>query len=274
MNKKKIIFRVIPSVIITLLLLFVFIQTVFILDFGNKRCDIISRWVSKDKQVEAFDLMHKFITGMRKKQYKKLEGLVDPEKIKRGVLVKFANYFNSNVPRIEPKKVTLVGYHYTKRIGKPIVNINVSFMYEYTKNVFLLNLYYIKHMESSKIAGFHFYGLTQPLDKLCKVSFKHLSKKRVFMLAMCTIMPLIVLFALLVCINTNISKRKWLWILFILFGFVVVRFNWTTQEFLVTPIGFQLFAFEWSRASCYAPLILGFSFPVGAVIFLLKRFLG
>jgi hypothetical protein len=72
------------------------------------------------------------------------------------------------------------------------------------------------------------------------------------------------------CIRSRI-RRKWLWIIFILLGFVQFRFDWSTGHFDVQPISFALFGAGAFRPSAYAPWVLNFAIPVGAIIFFATR---
>ena len=88
--------------------------------------------------------------------------------------------------------------------------------------------------------------------------------------AACVIIPVLILVALIVCIRTRV-RRKWLWIIFILLGFVQFRLNWSSGHFGMQPISFALFGAGGSRASSFAPWVLNFAMPVGAILFLALR---
>lgn len=88
--------------------------------------------------------------------------------------------------------------------------------------------------------------------------------------AACIAVPAFILVALVVCILSRI-RRKWLWISFILLGFMQFRFDWTSGQFEVQPISFALFGASAFRQSPYAPWVLGFAIPLGAIVFLIFR---
>jgi asparagine N-glycosylation enzyme membrane subunit Stt3 len=66
------------------------------------------------------------------------------------------------------------------------------------------------------------------------------------------------------------KRRKWLWILFILFGFGKLSINWTTGQWGVMVLAAQLFSAS-AAAAYFGPWIVSVSLPVGAVLFLIKR---
>jgi hypothetical protein len=75
---------------------------------------------------------------------------------------------------------------------------------------------------------------------------------------------------LVVCIRTKMQRRKWLWILFILFGFGRLSVNWTTGQWGIGVLAVQLFSAS-AHADFFGPWIVSVSLPAGAVIFLIKR---
>jgi Phospholipase_D-nuclease N-terminal len=82
--------------------------------------------------------------------------------------------------------------------------------------------------------------------------------------------PLFTLYALIVCIRTKIERRKWLWILFILFGFGRFMVNWTTGSWDFHIFYAQLLSAS-AGAAFFGPWIISVSLPVGAVFFLSRR---
>lgn len=81
---------------------------------------------------------------------------------------------------------------------------------------------------------------------------------------------LLSLYSLIVCIRTKLPRRKWPWILFIIFGFGQLVVNWTTGEWGIVPIAVQLFSFS-ASAPLYGPWTISTSMPLGAILFLLYR---
>jgi hypothetical protein len=89
-------------------------------------------------------------------------------------------------------------------------------------------------------------------------------------LLLAIVLPLVTLWALILCIRTKFKGKKWPWILFVIVGFGQLGINWTTGDLTFTPLSVQLFSASFS-AAFNGPMTLAISAPVGAVIFLLKR---
>jgi hypothetical protein len=79
------------------------------------------------------------------------------------------------------------------------------------------------------------------------------------------------LVALVQCIRTRGIRRKWLWIIFILFGFGKLSLNWATGALTFTPIAVQLLSASGFRSAWIGPWVLSISLPLGAILFLARR---
>jgi hypothetical protein len=123
---------------------------------------------------------------------------------------------------------------------------------------------------ATAIVDSHFQSIPDSLEVLNRFTFAGKSVGHFLVFVLCLAVPLLILAALIVCIRSRI-RRKWLWIIFILVGFVQFQFNWASGQVGVRPISFLLFGASAFRSSPYAPWILGFAVPVGAMIFLLSR---
>jgi hypothetical protein len=115
-----------------------------------------------------------------------------------------------------------------------------------------------------------FQTVPDSLETLNRFTFANKSVVHYLVFAACVIIPALILVALVTCIRSRI-RRKWLWIIFILFGFVQFRFDWASGHFDVQPVSISLFGASAVRPSPYAPWILAFAIPAGAIIFLAFR---
>jgi hypothetical protein len=119
------------------------------------------------------------------------------------------------------------------------------------------------------ILSWQFQPISDSLERLNRFTFAGKSLVHYLVFAACIAVPAFILVALIVCIRSPI-RRKWIWIIFILLGLVAFRFDWASGHFDVQPISFLLFGASAFRVG-YAPWILSFAIPVGAIIFLLLR---
>jgi hypothetical protein len=173
------------------------------------------------------------------------------------------------IPAGSPRSKKVVGHQSMTFNGNHQVNATLE--YEYTS--FLL---FNAVVSSTGDGSFLLKSMrVQPMpDSLERLNAFGLRGKSFAHYATLVLVPAVALFmltVLVVCIRTNIPRRKWLWVLFVLFGLGKFQMNWTTGQTALRPISFQLLGAGASAAGPYAPWILSVSFPLGAVVFLARR---
>jgi hypothetical protein len=67
-------------------------------------------------------------------------------------------------------------------------------------------------------------------------------------------------------------RRKWLWIIFILFGIGQLSVDWNSGAWQFSPVHFLLFSAS-AVAPGYGSWVVSTAFPVGAAWYLIRRFL-
>lgn len=90
-------------------------------------------------------------------------------------------------------------------------------------------------------------------------------------LGFAALISIFILVTAIVCVRTPLPRRKWLWLLFILFGFGKISLNWTTGVFAVHPLFFLLFGSSISSMGPNAPWIIATTVPLGAMWFWIER---
>jgi hypothetical protein len=83
--------------------------------------------------------------------------------------------------------------------------------------------------------------------------------------------PIFIIISLIFVIKTKL-KRRWLWIIGVLFGFIKFSINWTTGQVGFSLINISILGAGCSKSGYIAPWILSFSLPIVAVIFWYKRY--
>jgi hypothetical protein len=120
------------------------------------------------------------------------------------------------------------------------------------------------------VLGSQFQAIPDSLQALNRFTFAGKSFFHYLVFAVCIAVPTLILITLIVCIRSRI-RRKWLWIIFILLGFVQFQFDWASGHFGVQPLSFALFGASAFRSGPYAPWMLSFTIPIGAIIFVVVR---
>jgi hypothetical protein len=122
----------------------------------------------------------------------------------------------------------------------------------------------------------HIDPLNAPLEKIHAFTLSDKGILNWIFLIVAIAAVLFVFYALILCIRTKIPRRKWLWIIFILIGVGKISMVWTTGKIiwwggLSSLLSMLIFAADFVRASEYYPVIVSFSVPVGAIVFLIRR---
>jgi len=177
------------------------------------------------------------------------------------------------IPAQNPQSIKVVGKHVNvfHRPNDPeTTTTNMTFEYQFPSKWLLINVATQKKEGILTVVGFHVNPIPDSLENLNKFRLVGKSPLQYSVFVLAILIPLFSLYALIQCIKTKIEKKKWLWVLFVLFGLAKISVNWTTGQWGVTPLAFQLFG-AGAFAPPYGPLIISVSLPLGAIIFMLKR---
>jgi hypothetical protein len=166
----------------------------------------------------------------------------------------------------EPLQIEEIGCNVSGIGGER--KVNISYQIHFAGKWVIGNVLIKRQAETATILGAHFREIPDSLEALNRFSLSGKSPLFYAFFLACIVIPCFIIFTLVVCIRTPV-RRKWLWILFILFGLVQFRLNWTTGQWDVQPISFVLLGSGSSAAGVYAPWILNFGLPVGAFFLLI-----
>lgn len=179
-------------------------------------------------------------------------------------LRKVSAYF----PAGEPRSIKTVGAN-SMRSGDES-RIMLTFEYQFDSSWALGDLTLSRRGDKRLIEGLHVYRISQSLEQKNAFTLHGKGPLHYLVLLLACAIPLLCLYSLVLCIRTPMQGRKWPWILFILFGVASVGFNWATGAVSFQPVSILLFGAS-CFASPYGPWMISLAFPLGAVVFLLKR---
>lgn len=234
-------------------------------------CDQASM-MKKMTPPEAESAAKGYIDLLKQNRFEEIEKDLDPS-IKtpdiHSTLVKMAQM----IPAQQPESIKVVGAHKNTFNGSnepKTTTTNITLEYQFQSKWLLINVATQKKGEVSTIVGFNVNPIPDSLENLNKFRLAGKSPLQYFVLFLAILIPLFTLYALILCIRTKIEKRKWLWVLFVLAGIATFSVDWTTGQWRIVPLSFQLLAVGVSSPP-YGSWVISISFPLGAVIFLLKR---
>jgi hypothetical protein len=208
-----------------------------------------------------------YIGLLRQGSFDQIERDLDPSLKSpdiRETLVKMANL----IPASEPDSVKIVGSHILN--GPSWRTANITFEYQFSGQWLLINVATQKKNGVSIITGFHVKPMPGPLERINRFTIAGKGVAHYVTLVLIVLAPLFTLYALVLCINTKLAKKKWLWVIFIVLGIAKFSLNWTTGQWLITPLAVQFFSAS-AFAPTYGPWTLSVSLPLGAIIFLIFR---
>jgi hypothetical protein len=232
---------------------------------GCSRESLVKSMASEEEQALAVEVIKTLHSGSAEQA----RALMNP-KCNRATSDTDLHGLKERMADINPADGVLVGYFSEKNIGGG--NSQTTLNYEYKLNDHSYRMVSVLLDTSSKPATLLGCHLANSKVSALAVSSFDLKNKPpinhiIFVLAI--LIPLFSLFALIQCIRTKV-RRKWLWILFILFSFGSISLNWGTSDLHFTLVQFQLFG-----AGCGqgvgGPWMLTIGFPLGAIWFLVKR---
>lgn len=172
------------------------------------------------------------------------------------------------IPAEAPRSVKVVGSNAFRSQG--LYKSNITFEYQFPNKWLLANVAIQKKGSVSTIVGLHVNPIPDSLENLNRFKLPGKNVVQYGVLALVALVPLFTLYVLVLCIRTEIPKRKWLWIIFILLSVGKFTVNWTTGQWNFMPLAVQLFG-GGAFAPLYGAWILSVSLPLGAFLFLLRR---
>jgi hypothetical protein len=180
------------------------------------------------------------------------------------------------IPAGEPVSVQTVGARtnttHLSGAASPVTTYGLTFEYQYKDSWSLADIVLERRDGKITVLGVHVLPpRTQSLEAENAFTLAGKGALHYIVLTLAVAIPLFVIYALVACIRTRMPKRKWLWLLFIAVGLVQFQFNWTTGAWNVWLLSFALLGAGFSKAGFAAPWVFTLAFPLGAVLFLLKR---
>lgn len=177
------------------------------------------------------------------------------------------------IPPGTPTSVTLVGDSHVMSASTSTATskvVNLTYEYGFAGQWVLSNVAIKSTDGVDTIAGISAYRIPRSLEEQHRFGFADKPLACYVVLALAILMPLISVFALVVCACTKLRGRKWPWIVFILVGFGQVVVDWATGAWDFHIVYFQLLS-AGATASAYGPWIISAAVPVGALVFLARR---
>jgi hypothetical protein len=171
-------------------------------------------------------------------------------------------------PAGEPNSVKVVGSNTVSFPSR--TTYNFTFEYEFAHAWLLAHIFFTDANGRIVIDRLDVIPLKDSIENLNAFTLSGKSALHYEFLALAGLLASFTIFTAIVCFRTPIPKRKWLWVIFVLLGFVSISLNWTTGGISWNPITVALFSAGFFSQP-YGPTIVQIAIPVGAAIFWLRR---
>lgn len=241
----------------------IILLTVFLAACSQKAW--IEKFVGAEKQKIARDYIQRLQDG----DLEALATELDPA-LRKGNEVELLRSMRAMIPPGAPTVTDLVGYQWNRTLQES--NYNVTFQFGYGSKWIAINAAWRELTGAPRqITGMRVVPLERSLQETNAFTFRRAGPAHYLFFGAVIIVPLFILGTLVACIRTRIPRRKWLWIIFVLLGFVQFSFNWSTGAMDYRLLSFHLFGASAMTSGLYMPWVLSFSLPVGAIAFWFKR---
>ena len=236
-----------------------------LLMFGCSQEAMMEKLIPK----EEVEFSRKYLSLFQSRNFEEISKRLNPqlksEKL-QSQLEQVAQFF----PPDPPKNIELVSSHTFKSGDK--WQANIAFQYEFPSSWLIANINLERIGDGELIVnGVNVNPIHDSLENINKFTFKGKSPIHFIFFVLVGFLPLFVIFTFVVCIRTPMKKRKWLWAIFMLLGFVKFSINWTSAAININPLSFQLLGAGFVSAGKFAPWIMTISIPLGVLIFWIRR---
>lgn len=244
---------------------FIILGLLLVLMFGCSQEAMMEKLIPK----EEVEFSKKYLSLFQSRDFEEISKRLNPQ-LKTPNLSSQLEQVAKFFPPDSPKTVELVGSRTLKSGDK--WQANITFQYEFSSSWLLANISLERIGGGELIVNsVNVNPIPDSLEKINKFTLKSKGPIHFVFLALIFFLPVFIIFTFIVCLRTRIGRKKWLWAIFILFGYGQFSLNWTTGAGSVNPIYFQILGAGFMSAGKYAPWILSISFPLGAILFWVRK---
>ena len=230
---------------------------------GCNQDEILQKFSSPEDQA----LTIHWIDRLRDRDFDAIEKACDPSNQPADLRQRLET-MAALLPSSDPTSVTLVGAQTFYTPESKLVNTTLE--YNFDGRWFLVNVTTRESNDAKLIAGFGVTPQPASLEDQNRFTLRGKSTAHYLVLAGALAAAILTLYSLVACIRTKALRRKWVWVIFILFGVGKVAINWTTGSVGFVPVAVQLFSAN-AAAQFYSPWVVSASLPIGALTFLVYR---
>lgn len=238
-------------------------------------CGIPQSSAEFDKTPEA-SFLNATVNQLVAHDYAAIESLMD-SRVQQSDIQQALDRLRSTIPAGAPTRSEPVAWNFVKTTSttsgvSSSRSANVAIEYTYPGPKWVVASASLSGEPGQfRIVSFNVEALPAPLSELNAFTLKGKSPLHYLFLLLPATACMISVHAFVRCLRTKGLKRKWLWALFTLVGFVAFSINWTNGAMFMEVLHFHFLSAAYMRTGWLGPWIVTFSIPVGALVFLWKH---
>lgn len=211
-----------------------------------------------------------YIDLIRNRQYEAAIEKLDPQMRTADIHEKL-DQIRVFLDRGEPISIEPVSFNKSQDNAQ----INLQYQIDYRNFRVLATIIVQRRSDGQWIYSSIFNPLHDSIERLNSFSLSNKGLKHYVFIIPMMVGFLFITYTVVLCLRTKEIRHKWIWLILILVVVGKCNLNWTTGDYsfqafnikIGIPPGFSVS----KTGSPYAPWILSFSFPIGAVFFLLAH---
>lgn len=225
---------------------------------------MLQKFTSPEEQAVA----KKYIDQLRSRDFSKIDQAAAPG-VTSASLESSLTQMAELIPAGPPESVQLVGAHRENSTADG-TTISLTFEYRFSDRFVLASVATRTKNGQMTLVGIHVQPEAASLESQNRFTLSGKSALQLGVLVSAIAAALFTLVVSAICAKTKMKRRKWLWMIFILFGFGKLSINWTTGQWGATILAAQLLSAS-AAAPLFGPWVVSVSLPVGAALYLIFR---
>lgn len=218
---------------------------------------------------EAVELSRATLERVRTGRIVEVEESFDPEYVDAAMPEKL-QAISRLFPPGEPKAVVLIGANLGRMPSRSLTTLTFELEFE---QGWLAAAIACQQTDGGplRVSGIHVQPMGASLQALHAFTLAGRTPTHYLVLFASVGVALFIAATLVACAREKGLRRKWLWVLFVALGVGGVVLDWSSGQVGFRPVSVHLLGAGAQRASPYAPWFLTASFPLGAVVYLVRR---
>lgn len=231
---------------------------------GCDQAAVFDSLVTKEESRLAKD----FVAQIAARDYTAVEAALDPQ-FRTPDLHARLEAMAAVVPAAAPMSVSVIGSH--TMVSTTGTRYRITLQYEYPTSWLLAAVLLERSGDKVLLQGINFVPRSQSMEAENRFTLDGKGPVHYIVLTLAVAIPLLVVYALVLCIRTPMPSRKWLWVVFVALGLVQCQFEWTSGAWRIQPLSVIVLGAGFAKPGPFAPWVFTLSMPLGALLFMHRR---